>query len=353
MLTACGASSRPVTTTLKFEAGTGTLRDAAVPRGVLIGAAAATEHFVENDYRNLLSTEFSQLTPEWEMKFATVHPRPNSDPNPYDFSRCDQLMEFAADHHMQVRGHTLIWHEALPPWIRNGGASTPQLAFILRDHMRTVLERYRGKVYAWDIVNEAFNDDGSLRSTLWYNQPGIGYAGRGSAYIEQALVWARQIDSDTKLFYNDYGTETFNRKSDAMYAMARDFKMRGVPLDGIGFQMHISLSFDNDVLLRDVARNLKRFSDLGLEIHITELDIRLTSDTSSQFQQQASLYSKIANLCLENPNCKVLQTWGFTDRHSWLNGETPGKGWPLLWDVEYAKKPAYYGVLDALSRNPQ
>jgi endo-1,4-beta-xylanase len=204
-------------------------------------------------------------------------------------------------------------------------------------------------VWAWDVVNEAFNDDGTLRSTIWHNAPGIGYAGQGTAYIEQAFGWAHTADPAAKLFYNDYDAETINAKSDAIYAMARDFTSRGVPLDGIGFQMHIKLSFNDAKTLNSFAGNLKRFSDLGMEIHITELDVALDSADSASLAAQGALYGKVTQICLQTPTCRVLQTWGFTDKYSWIPSYSKGnQGWALPFDADYKKKPAYDSILKSL-----
>jgi endo-1,4-beta-xylanase len=211
------------------------------------------------------------------------------------------------------------------------------------------VSRYGSQVYAWDVVNEGLNDDGSMRSTIWYDQPGIGYAGQGTKYIEQAFLWARMANPNTKLFYNDYNAETVNAKSDAIYAMASDFKLRGVPLDGIGFQMHIDLSFDTPSTLASFRSNLQRFAALGLELHITEMDIRLSDSSSASLNAQAQLYGEITTICRQYPACKVIQTWGFTDKYSWIPSFFPGYGWALLWDANYQKKPAYFSVRDALS----
>jgi endo-1,4-beta-xylanase len=173
---------------------------------------------------------------------------------------------------------------------------------------------YAGKVYGWDVVNEAFDDNANIRSTIWYDNPGIGFAGMRTQYIEQAFQWAHAADSNAKLYYNDYNIETLGPKSDAVYAMAQDFKSRGVPLDGIGFQFHVDLNFDNPATLSSVASNFQRFAALGLEIHITELDIRLSNSSAASFTAQATLYGKLATLCVQQPNCKVFQTWGFTDK---------------------------------------
>ena len=200
------------------------------------------------------------------------------------------------------------------------------------------------------MVSEAFNDDGTMRHTIWYDQPGIG-AGAGTNYIQQALRWARAADPQAKLFYNDYDAEALNRKSDAIYAMAKDFKKRGVPPDGIGFQTHISLKFDDPAKLASYAKNLERFATLGLELDITELDIRLGDSSPASFGGQAKLYGEITALCVQQPACKPVQTWGFTDKHSGIPNFYKGRqGWVLLWDDKYRKKPAYSAVHDALTQ---
>jgi endo-1,4-beta-xylanase len=336
-----GASPRPA------GSASGTLRDAADAHKILIGAAAASAHLAETEYANILGSEFSQLQAENEMKFGVIHPRPDTDPHPYDFSGADALVAFAQAHHMVVRGHTLVWHNQIPEWITKGTNTSSQLANILHGHIDTMLTRYGSKVYAWDVVNEAFNDDGSMRHTIWYDQPGIG-AGSGTAYIEQVLRWAHAADPKARLFYNDYDAEEVNKKSDAIYAMARDFKKRGVPLDGIGFQAHISLKFEDPAKLVSFARNLQRFADLGLELHITELDIRLGNSSPAALAAQARLYGEITALCVQQSSCKLLQTWGFTDKHSWIPSFYKGQGWALLWDDAYRKKPAYTAVRDVL-----
>lgn len=321
-----------------------TLRQAAAARQVTIGAAAFSRHLVEPDYANVLGSEFSQLQPENEMKFAVLHPAPDR----YDFSGGDALVDFAKAHKMAVRGHTLVWHRQVPLWISTQSPTPARLADILRAHINNVTQHYAGKVYAWDVVNEAFNDDGSMRSTVWYDQPGIGFAGMGAAYVEQTFRWTRAADPQARLFYNDYDAEPINPKSNAIYAMAKDFKARGVPLDGIGFQLHVDLRFANPATLASFTENLKRFAALGLEIHFTEIDIRLTDHAPASLAAQARLYGDITRICLGQPACKLLQTWGFTDKYSWVPGFYPGMDSALLWDADYNKKPAYFSVLQAL-----
>jgi endo-1,4-beta-xylanase len=334
---------RPVPST------SGTLRQAADARRITIGAAAASRHLAEVEYGDILGTEFNQLQAENEMKFGPIHPRPDTDPNPYDFKGGDALVAFAQSHNMVVRGHTLVWHNQVPDWVTKGGHTPTQLAEVLHGHIHTVMGHYASKVYAWDVVNEAFNDDGTMRHTKWYDQPGIG-AGKGTEYIEQAMRWAREADPGAKLFYNDFDTEVLNKKSDAIYSMALDFKKRGVPLDGIGFQNHVSLKFDNPKTLASYARNLERFAKLGLELHITELDVRLNDSSPASLQAQAKLYGEITTLCVQQPACKLIQTWGVTDKQSWIPLYFKGMGWALLWDDKYQKKPAYDALYKALAK---
>ncbi len=326
-----------------------TLRQAAEARHILIGTAAAPRYLDEADYSAILGSEFSDLEPENQMKFQIIHPRAGDDLNSYDYKPADALADFAQSHNMLLRGHTLVWHNQIPDWVKQGHYTESQLATILKNHIDRVVTHYASKVYAWDVVNEAFKDNGTMRDTVWYNQPGIG-AGKGTHYIEQALRWAHQADPEAKLFYNDYDAEVVNKKSDAIYAMAKDFKQRGVPLGGVGFQTHISLQFDNPTTLASYAANLERFAKLGLELHITELDIRLVDSSAASLAAEAKLYGEITTLCVRQPACKLIQTWGFTDKRSWIPQFYKGMGWALLWDDKYQKKPAYEAIREALAK---
>jgi endo-1,4-beta-xylanase len=326
-----------------------TLRAAAEKRGVKIGAAVAPFHLSESAYASTLATEFSQLEPENAMKFAPIHPRPNTDPNPFDFAACDELLKFAREHNLAVRGHTLVWHQQNPKWLLDGGYSSAQLSAILKDHITRVLRHFGNAVYAYDVVNEAFNDDGTMRSTIWYDQPGIGFARQSTKYIEQALIWARAAAPNAKLFYNDYDAETAGSpKSEAIYAMAKDFKAHGVPLDGIGLQMHVDLGFDQPEKVKALSENIHRLGTLGLEVQITELDVRLKSNDAVSLNTQAKLYGEIVKTCVEQPSCKAIQLWGLTDKYSWIPQIYPGQGWALAFDEQYQRKPAYRAIRDAL-----
>jgi len=322
------------------------LRQLADQRGIRFGAAADPSRFSEAAYATTLSREFNQIEPENAMKFGPIHPGPTT----YSFAAADQVVAFARDNKMALRGHVLVWHQQVASWVTSG--STPaQLSAILQDHITTVAGRYAGQVYAWDVVNEAFNDDGTMRSTLWYNAPGIGLTGTG--YIEQAFRWARAADPKALLFYNDYNAELSNAKSDAILKMAQDFKTRGVPIDGIGLQMHLTTNIGS---LGSMEANIKRITDLGLEVQITELDVRLPVDasgtaTAASLATQAQIYHDIVALCLKFARCTAVQTWGFTDKYSWVPSTFPGTGAALPLDAGYQAKPAYNSIVSALQES--
>jgi endo-1,4-beta-xylanase len=329
-----------------------TLRAMAAKHHLQMGAAASSSHLSQTPYASTLAREYSELEPADEMKFDAIHPEPDA----YDFAGPDALVAFAQTNSMKVRGHTLIWHRALPSWIlvrswmqaQNGPSApwTPKaLNKILAEHIATLMSRYRGKIYAWDVVNEPFDEDGSMRSSIWYEKPGIGFAGEGTKYIEQALIWAHAADPDAKLFVNEFSAETMNKKSDAMYEMAKDFRSRGVPLNGIGLQLHLESDFNSFDSLR---RNIHRLAELGLEVQFTEVDVRLRDDSDSSLRAEAEIYKNLLESCLGEPACTLFQTWGFTDAYSWIPEAYPGFGWALPFDPVYRKKPAYDAMLKTL-----
>ena len=208
-------------------------------------------------------------------------------------------------------------------------------------------------MFAWDVVNEAFDEKGRLRSTIWYDQPGIGFAGQSTKYIEQACGWAHEADPDALLFYNDAEGEGMNAKSDAIYAMVKDFRSRGVPIDGVGLQMHI---FDWQPDLAGIEANIARFASLEVEVHRTEMDVALptnaeaTASDPKDLQKRAEIYRAVARICVTHRGCTAIQTWGFTDKYSWIRSTTKGaKGVALLFDRDYRPKPAYFGLRSALS----
>jgi endo-1,4-beta-xylanase len=325
------------------------LRAGAERSGVLVGTAVDPRRFSEASYAATLSREFNLVEPENVMKWGTIRP----DQKTFNFGPGDQVVAFAQAHRMKVRGHCLLWSEYNPAWLTKGNFTPDQLRSMLREHITKVMKHYAGKVFAWDVVNESFLADGQVESSIWYDSPGIGLKGKGTAYIEQAFRWARAAAPKALLFYNDYDTEGINAKSDAVYEMVKDFKKRGVPIDGVGIQAHI---FNLD--MRDISSinaNITRLVALGVEVHITEMDVALPVAANgrlldqSDLSKQADIYRLVATACFEQPRCTAFQTWGFTDKYTWIPDYTKGaKGAPLLFDQNYESKPAYKAVLDAL-----
>ncbi|WP_371631964.1 endo-1,4-beta-xylanase [Streptomyces sp. NBC_01259] len=300
-----------------------TLGASAAAKNRYFGTAVAANHLGESAYASTLDTEFTMVTPENEMKWDAVESARNS----FSFGSADQIVSHAQGKGMKVRGHTLVWYSQLPGWV--GGLGTDDLRSAMNNHITKVMDHYKGRIYAWDVVNEAFQDGGSgaRRSSPFQDK-------LGSGYIEEAFRTARAADSGAKLCYNDYNTDGQNAKSNAVYAMVKDFKQRGVPIDCVGFQSHFN---SNSPVPSDYQANLQRFADLGVDVQITELDIEGSGSA------QAADYTKVVNACLAVSRCAGMTVWGVTDKYSWRSSGTP-----LLFDGGYAKKPAYTAVLTAL-----
>jgi endo-1,4-beta-xylanase len=325
-----------------------TLREYAERAGVLVGAAVEPRLFAEPEYATTLAREFNLLTAENAMKWGAVRPARDK----FDFGPGDRVVAFARRHGMRVRGHCLLWSEYNPAWLTRGRFTPEQMSGLLREHITRVMRHYRGRVFAWDVVNEVFLADGRIEPSVWYDRPGIGLKDKGTAYVEQAFRWARAADPDALLFYNDYDTEGVNPKSDAVYEMIKDFRARGVPIDGVGIQAHITDLEAKD--LDTLEANLARLAALGVEIHVTEMDVGLPVEADGRLPdqayltRQADIYRRVAAACLRQPRCTAFQTWGFTDKHTWIPNFTKGaKGRPLPFDQLYARKPAYDALREA------
>lgn len=288
-------------------------------------------------FREVLGREFSALTPESDMKHERLQPSRGE----FTFARADSLVAFAQARRMQVRGHTLVWHLANASWLETGSWTRNEARSLLVNHVRTVVDHYRGRVAVWDVVNEAIDDDGTLRSTIWSNSI-------GPDYIELAFRTAHAADPRALLFYNDYNIEGINAKSDSVYAWVSRLLAAGVPIHGIGLQGHFQVG--GLPSRQSMAANIARFAALGLQVHFTEVDIRLPQpSTSAHLDEQAENYREIGEVCLQQPACRMIVTWGVTDGSTWIPKAYPGWGEPLLFDSVYAAKPAYWSIHELLS----
>jgi endo-1,4-beta-xylanase len=326
------------------------LRLAAGRRSVKVGGVSGSQVNSDAPFGRVVGADYHLAGTENALKFSSLHPGSNT----YSFAGADAILDHAAAHGQLSRGHTLLWHGSVPSWVTNTPRTTAQMQAVAYDHIDAVVDRYRDRLFCWDVVNEAFNDNGTLRSTVWYDAPGIGYAGQGTKYIEEALKRARAADPDCELIYNDYSAETDNAKSDAIYAMAQDFKARGVPLDGVGFQFHLS----GTPSLSSMRTNFQRFSDLGLKLHVTELDVRVAVDSNgvaaaSALAAQADTYFGVVGAALAFPLTSVVQLWGFSDRYSWIPAFSPGYGAALPLDQSFNRKPAWWALRDVLANQAE
>jgi endo-1,4-beta-xylanase len=310
-----------------------TLRNLAAEAGLGIGTAADVAALQSDPaYARLLAREFNLVTPENAMKFSVIHPERGR----HDFTQADALVDFAEAHGMQVNGHVLVWHQQLPDWLTQGNFDSDELKTILREHIRTLVSRYRGRVVSWDVAAEAIDEDGRMRKTFWSR-------GIGPDYLALAFRWAHEADPQAHLRYNDYGGEGVGPKADGIFSLAAALRRADVPIHGVGLQMHVSL--DAAPSAADVRRNLQRLAALGLATHISEMDVQLTLPASdAALRKQAALYRDMLRACLEQPHCRSFSTWGASDRYSWIPDFFPGKGGALLFDRDGRAKPAYHSV---------
>jgi len=302
---------------------------AAVQGGALLGDSA---------YANAVVRDFTMVSTENAFKFGPLRPSPGR----YDFTETDAIVRFAETHGLRVRGHTLVWKRQLPEWLTRGTYMRNELITILREHIQTVVGRYRGRVVAWDVVNEALKDsvgpeDEVLRPTIWLK-------GIGPEYIDLAFHFAHEADPGALLFYNEAGAEGMGTKSDAVYALVWRLRRRGVPVHGVGLQMHTGLGASPDTAA--LGANLRRLAALGLQVQITEMDVGTAKMPGSQadiLAAQADVYRQVLATCLSVPACTALVTWGVGDRYTWRYPDTP-----LLLDREFQPKPAHAALLEVL-----
>ncbi|KQW17654.1 endo-1,4-beta-xylanase [Streptomyces sp. Root369] len=309
------------------------LRALAAAKGKVMGTAV-TGSKLTGTYGDLAGAQFNSLTPGNAMKWGSVEPTRGS----YNWAEADQIVNFAEAHDQQTRGHTLVWHSQNPSWLTNGTWTAAQLGQLMNDHIALEVGRYKGRLAAWDVVNEPFNEDGTYRQTLWYN-------GLGTGYIAQALTTARAADPAARLYINDYNVEGVNAKSTALYNLVKSLKEQGVPIDGVGLQAHLIVG----QVPATLQQNIQRFADLGVDVAITELDIRMTLPSdSTKLAQQAADYKAVMNACVAVARCAGVTVWGFTDSDSWIPSTFPGQGAATPYDENYAPKPAYYAIAEAL-----
>lgn len=311
-------------------AATPTLHELAAAQGKFFGSATDNSELNDTAYTTVLGSEFGQITPGNSMKWDATEPARGQ----FSYTRGDAVVDFAEQHGQSVRGHTLVWHSQLPGWVSSLPADQTRSA--METHIANVAGHYRGEVYAWDVVNEPFNEDGTFRSSPFH-------AAMGKEYIAHALRAAKAADPDAKLYLNDYNIEGFGAKSNAMYDLVRELKAEGVPLDGVGFQAHLAVQYGFPDRMQE---NLQRFADLGLDVAITELDVRMRlPQDAAKYRTQTDYYARVTQACMAVDRCVGITIWDYTDKYSWVPGTFGGEGNACLWDADLRPKTA---LLDAV-----
>jgi len=320
------------------------LRQLAAARGLSIGGVVATSLLDDPSHAPLAAQQLNLLAVGNEMKWEYIHPEPER----YDFRQGDAIVDFARANGMQVYAHVLVWDLQQPAWLLQAQHTREEWIQVLCRHIKTVAGHYRGQIYAWDVVNEAIQTNGELRDTHWLRAI-------GPEYIAMAFYWARQADPQALLIYNDAEGEGLNEKSDTIYSLLQGLQQQGIPIDGVGLQMHVWL--DGPPTPAELRTNIQRLAALGLQVHITEMDVRLQYSTANEAQKlaaQAETYRQALQACLDarnpqgQPACPVFITWGLTDRYSWIPEYTGHPDAPLLFDKDGQPKPAYWAVYEVL-----
>jgi endo-1,4-beta-xylanase len=290
------------------------------------------------------ASEFGQVTPANGQKFMYIEPQRGV----FNYTMADEIVRPAIKAGQIRRCHNFVWHNQLPDWLTSRNWTKTELVSIMENHIKHEAQYFNndggyggGGCYAWDVVNEAFNEDGTLRSDIWSDTI-------GPEYIELAFKFARKYTSPhTRLYYNDYNIETVANKSLAAAAMVKDFKKRGIPIDGVGLQAHFTVG--RSPSYQQVKDAIALFNKLGVEAALTELDVRTAiPDNSTQMAQQAQIYADSVKACVDSDNCVGVTVWDFWDPVSWVPSTFPGFGDATLFDANFTRKPAYYAVSDVL-----
>jgi endo-1,4-beta-xylanase len=327
---------------------TPSLKALASARGISLGNFAIHNHLSVKAYTDILSSQFDFVladnTPNWYFTDGGLRPSRET----YNYKQMDEIVAFAEARGMPVEAHHYVWGEQkwLPDWLKNGGYSKQEVLDIMREHIMTVGSNYSGKIAQWTVVNEAFTRQRHLYNLRdwWADNTG------GLDYIDSAFYWAREADPNSKLILNDFDNESINDTSNMMYEYLSSAKARGVPIDGIGMQMH--LDGVHPPQKDEVISNMKRFAGLGLEIYVTEFDVNMDNvkaDAASKDKIQENIYYEMMRACIESEVCHNFAYLGITDAETWYKHIGLKDPRPLMFDEDYNPKPAFWGTRTALT----
>jgi len=293
-------------------------------------------------YKSIAIKQFNSFTPENIFKAQYIHPEPLL----FNWTEADSLASFCQNNNKRLHGHTLIWHQQLPQWMLDYQGSPADWELLMKVHIQTVMAHFKNKVTAWDVVNEAFNEDGTLRNSIWKQKIGAGY-------IEKAFLFAREADPNALLFYNDFNLESNPTKLNSVLSLLNNLRNRGVSIDGIGIQMHISTYYPEPTQIADAFHKIATHN---YKIHVSELDISVNPlgkdivPGEELFNEQANLLGSLVLNYNQIP--KQLQHgitfWGISDKNSWIRDYYSREDYPLLYDDNYLPKPCYCKLIKTL-----
>jgi endo-1,4-beta-xylanase len=327
------------------------LKELAKPHDLALGNHAIYSHLHDKPYTDILTSQFNYVladnTPNWYFTDGGLRPSATD----YNFKQLDEIVDFAEQHHMPVEAHHYVWGEEkwLPAWLKDGNYTTEQTLGLMRDHILTVGKQYQGRIATWTVVNEPFTRSQHLYDLNdWWSD----HTGGGFDYIDQAFRWAREADPKSELLLNDFNNETINDTSDREYDYVKGALDRGVPIDGIGLQMH--LDGVHPPTKDEVISNMKRFADLGLDIYVTEFDVNMNdvqASSSDKDKTAANIYSEMLSACIESKVCHHFAYLGITDSETWYNHVGATDPRPLMFDKRYNPKPAFYSTRAILEKS--
>jgi endo-1,4-beta-xylanase len=319
------------------------LRVLAAKKRMLIGTAFSSRALADDPtYGEIIAREFNCIVAENDMKLNVIQRKRGE----FDFAPAESMMAFAAKNAMKVRAVPLVWHEGLPSWAKDKVFPRAEAMAILREHIFTVMRQFKGRVIAWDVLNEGLDN-----KTPGLRKQGPWFHSIGPDYVELVYQWAHVADPEAVLFYNDFDMDGMSESADRCYLWIKELLARNVPIHGIGLQYHVKI--DDHPSVEEVTRNIRRFNDLGLVVHITELDVWLPPKaTPADFRLQAAIYRGVFETALAARNCPVVTLWGVSDRYSWVPGISNGQyDHALILDRAYRPKPAYDAIAAVLSGN--
>jgi len=330
----------------------------------LVGAAISEDQILGKDKKSIsiVKNEYNTITPENSLKWMFIEPQPNK----FNFDVSDKYVDFGMKNNMHIVGHALVWHSQLSDYMKKI-KDRKTMSFHIQNHINTLVKRYKGKIHTWDVVNEALNEDGTLRESVFFNI-------MGSEYIENSFSWANDADPDVNLVYNDYNLCEEPKRKGAI-KLIKNLQKKNIKIDGVGIQAHWQL---NSPTIEEIEKTIISFSELGIDVMFTELDISVLpspwelqgAEVNQNFEKfeddkkmnpypiklpdavkkkLANRYKDIFKLFLKHQD-KISRVtfWGVTDKNSWLN-DWPIKGrtnYPLLFDRNYQSKIAYKSIID-------